>query len=219
MITKQMKIGDFFLNIPEIVYTPGEDSFFFEDCLKKEIINHNFPISICYDLGCGSGYLSLVLRKHLSNAKIYASDISEKALTATKNNLSLNNFSENIILLESDLLKEVIKIYKDNSSNKIDLLVFNPPYLPGEILNSQIHERALIGGNKTGDTIILNFFDQISRNKYLLFSQTFRIMVLLSNWNKIAEQWLKSEEYFKIVRCYKKNLPGESLKIYVLRNL
>ena len=219
MIKKQMKIGDFFLVLPETVYTPGEDSFFFEDCLKKEIFDHDFPISVCYDVGCGSGYLSIVLRKHINNVKLYASDINETALTTTRNNFLLNNLSDNITLFKSDLLKGAIELIRKDSTNMIDLLIFNPPYLPGEILNGQIFEYALLGGKKTGDKIILSFLDQISRNKDLIFSKTFRVMILLSNWNTNAEKWLESEEYFKIIRCYEKKLTGESLKIFVLTDL
>jgi len=74
------------------------------------------------DVGTGSGCIAISLAKNLPESVVYASDISSKALTVTKNNSKLNNVD--IQIMKLDILNT------DNKLNeKIDIIVSNPPYV------------------------------------------------------------------------------------------
>lgn len=83
--------------------------------------NKKNEISIL-DIGTGSGCIAISLAKNLPNAKVYALDISEKALKMAKQNAKLNNVK--VDFFQVDIL---------NSSNlnhvKFDIIVSNPPYV------------------------------------------------------------------------------------------
>ncbi|MGB5418516.1 peptide chain release factor N(5)-glutamine methyltransferase [Algibacter sp.] len=74
------------------------------------------------DLGTGSGCIAISLAKNLPNAKIFALDISEKALEVAKQNAKLNNV--NIEFIEADILET-----KSIQDLKFDIIVSNPPYV------------------------------------------------------------------------------------------
>ena len=73
------------------------------------------------DIGTGSGCIAISLAKNLPNAKVYALDISKKALQMAGQNAMDNEVD--IVFLEADILS--IKGFKD----KFDVIVSNPPYV------------------------------------------------------------------------------------------
>lgn len=75
------------------------------------------------DVGCGSGFIGLVLQKYLQFQKTLLIDISFLALEKAKLNAKLNNID--VSFLESDLLEKIAPIDLKNS-----LLIANLPYLP-----------------------------------------------------------------------------------------
>lgn len=73
------------------------------------------------DIGTGSGCIAISLAKNLPNAKVYAMDVSKKALETAKRN-ALNNKTE-VIFIQKDILRmEVLK-------SDYDIIVSNPPYV------------------------------------------------------------------------------------------
>ena len=82
--------------------------------------NSNDNLNIL-DIGTGSGCIAISLAKNLSMAKVWALDISKKALKTAKNNAKLNHvdiqFINNSIL---NLRKLPVKF---------DIIVSNPPYV------------------------------------------------------------------------------------------
>lgn len=73
------------------------------------------------DIGTGSGCIAISLAKNVPNAKVYALDISEKALEIAQQNAMLNNVE--IKLVKADIL--TLK----SLEVKFDVIVSNPPYI------------------------------------------------------------------------------------------
>ena len=108
------------------------------------------------EVGVGSGIISIMLALHLPNARFIAVDISPRALAVARRNIESFGLSDRIELREGDLLSCV--------SEKIDLLVSNPPYIaqdaPLESNLSYEPQNALFGG-EIGDEIIRRLMDEV----------------------------------------------------------
>lgn len=76
------------------------------------------------DIGTGSGCIAIALAKHLPHAKVYALDVSEKALEVARENARLNQVD--ITFLKNDILalEPALELELD-----FDIIVSNPPYV------------------------------------------------------------------------------------------
>ncbi len=80
------------------------------------------------DIGTGSGCISVTLAYMCNNAKIVATDISQKALKVAKENIFKHGKQDNISLAGGDL----ITFFKDKS---FDIVISNPPYISESEIN------------------------------------------------------------------------------------
>ena len=103
---------DIVLNLAGIPYLPG---------VKPSAPQISKDITIL-DVGTGSGCIAITLAKELPEAKIYVSDVSEKALKVAQKNAKLHGVSPTFIV--SYLL--------DNVKFTPDLIVANLPYVDPE---------------------------------------------------------------------------------------
>jgi len=83
--------------------------------------NHKKNTINILDIGTGSGCIAISLAKNLPNAKVYAIDISQKAIKTAATNAENNNVNVNFI--ETDILK-ISKLPRT-----FDVIVSNPPYV------------------------------------------------------------------------------------------
>ena len=85
--------------------------------LAEQLINPKI-----LDLGTGSGCIAVTLAELCENARIVASDISEKALNIARENTANYNLCDMITFASGDLLG----IFKNQS---FDIIASNPPYI------------------------------------------------------------------------------------------
>lgn len=85
------------------------------------------------DLGTGSGCIAVAIAKAFPRSIIWASDISGEALQLAQENARLNNTE--IKFFHSDLFSGL-----ENSREKFDLIISNPPYIQTSQLNSLAKE-------------------------------------------------------------------------------
>ena len=117
------------------------------------------------EVGVGSGIISIMLAKHLPNAKFIAVDISQQALDVAKINIENFSLQERIELRLGSLLDVV--------GEEIDYLVSNPPYIENGVeLESNLDyepQNALFGG-EVGDEIIQKLLDEVLSRKINFFT-------------------------------------------------
>ena len=108
---------NFFINQSVLVPRP-ETELLIENAIEI-FKNHESPKIL--ELGTGSGIISIVLQKELSNPNITAVDISEEALNIAKMNAEKHEISD-IRFVVSDWFSEIM-------NEKFDLIISNPPYV------------------------------------------------------------------------------------------
>jgi release factor glutamine methyltransferase len=130
------------------------------------------------DIGTGSGCIAISLAKRIPNSKVYALDISEKALEVAKEN-AINNDAD-ITFIHDDILSLNNKI-----ETKFDIIVSNPPYvrelekadMRDNVLNWEPHNALFVS-----DSDPLIFYRNI-----LEFAK--------NNLNQDGEIWFEINEY------------------------
>lgn len=146
-----VEIDGFKLKVDKGVFPPdfGLTTRYLAQFLK------NFKFKKALDMGCGSGYLALVLKKSNKDSEVWAVDTEESAIKCAEQNANLNKLSVKII--KSDLFSQIKK------DNKFDLIVFNQPYYP-----LQNH---IFGCKEDGGKEIISRFLEESK-KYLFYGGT-----------------------------------------------
>ena len=121
-ITSQTEFYGLKFNLSESVLIPRpETEELVEWIIKDHIFKENeFKI---LDLGTGSGCISVSLARFLKKSRVYAVDLSDKALVKAHENAKLNNVE--VIFEECDILDENLPDYFKN----FEVFVSNPPYV------------------------------------------------------------------------------------------
>ena len=115
--------------------------------VNRQRTTDNRQLSIL-DIGTGSGCIAISLAKQIPNSKVYALDISEKALEVAKEN-AINNDAE-VAFIHNDILS-----LKNKIETKFDIIVSNPPYvrelekaeMRDNVLNWEPHNALFVSDN------------------------------------------------------------------------
>jgi release factor glutamine methyltransferase len=78
------------------------------------------------DACCGSGNLGLAIAFFNHSCAVYSTDLSEEAVSLTKDNISLLNLEERVQVSQGDLLNAFAT---DDFFGKTDMIICNPPYI------------------------------------------------------------------------------------------
>jgi release factor glutamine methyltransferase len=90
------------------------------DLIIKDLQTNTASFKIL-DIGTGSGCIAISLAKNLPTAKVFALDVSEKALETATKNAELNNL--NVQFLQKNILETA------DLGVQFDVIVSNPPYV------------------------------------------------------------------------------------------
>ncbi len=147
---------NFFVNSDVLIPRPDTE------VLVEEVIKlaKKFKNPTVLDLCTGSGAIAVSVAKYVPNCKVYASDISKKALEVAKINAKNNEVIDKIEFIESDLFQKM-------EGMKFDIIVSNPPYIRTDIIKTldaevQKEPRIALDGGIDG----LEFYKRITEEAY-----------------------------------------------------
>lgn len=167
------------------VYPPREDTYF----LKKYLEGLEFEDKKVLEIGTGSGILAVTMAE--KGASVTATDINPKALEETEERAEAAGV--NVELVESDLF--------ENIKERFDLIVFNPPYLPGE---DEVEGNEKWQGGEKGTEVTERFARNLSKHlkdggeAIFLVSSRSEYEELLDNFEVIDSENLWFEELYLV---------------------
>lgn len=144
------------LDIHPEVYAPAEDTYLLLSAVHVERGER------ALEMGCGSGIIALHMAK--AGALVTAADADERAVSATRNSAIMNGLA--VRTFRSDLF--------DGVPGRFDLIVFNPPYLRGEVRGQ---EDLCWAGGEDGVALTSRFLAQARER----LEPGGRIMLLISD--------------------------------------
>jgi release factor glutamine methyltransferase len=151
------------------------------------------------DLGTGSGCIAVSLAQLLSSVEITAVDISKEALAVAKQNAIINNVSDKIKFLKSDLFNAVIP------GMRYDICVSNPPYICSSQIDKlmpeiQFEPRVAFDAGEDG----LGFYREII-NKTPVYLKRKGYLILEAGFNQGADirKILQNSLNFEIIEVVK----------------
>uniref|UniRef100_A0A182KCW3 Methyltransferase HEMK2 n=1 Tax=Anopheles christyi TaxID=43041 RepID=A0A182KCW3_9DIPT len=204
----------------DTVYEPAEDTFLLLDALEEELdaIAARKP-SLCVEIGPGSGVVLVALSKHLPVAQTHCIgfDINPNACRMTQKTSRLNGAPVDVVNM--DLLAGLRPAC-------IDLLVFNPPYVPTQQTTVSLEEHIdEFNSSKEGQTLVHSWAggadgrvvtDRVLTDLHRILAPDGLFYLLLLKENK-PEEVLKqlNESHFRGSIIKERRIRGEHL--YVLR--
>jgi release factor glutamine methyltransferase len=119
---------DFVVNDSVLIPRP-ETEFLVQKAIDicEEKFKDNLNLNIL-DLCTGSGCVAISIKNGVPNANVFASDISEDALSVARQNAYLNNMY--VSFIKSDLFESI------NKGLRFDVIVSNPPYIKSSEIDS-----------------------------------------------------------------------------------
>ena len=106
--------------VDNTVLIPRQETELIVD-LANDIIKKN-NISTVLDLCTGSGCIAVSIAKYNPNILVTSVDISSKALSIAKENALINEVSQQINFIESNMFNNIV-------GKKFDIIISNPPYV------------------------------------------------------------------------------------------
>lgn len=107
------------LKVDENVLIPRQET---EELVRKIIDENKTNSPSILDIGTGSGCIAISLAKNIKNSKVYALDISSKALNIATQNSENNN-------INIEFINENIFDVEEIENFRFDIIVSNPPYV------------------------------------------------------------------------------------------
>lgn len=114
------------------------------DVMLRTFLNENKKLGNIQilDIGCGYGVVSVVVKRFFEKAKILSTDVNERALELTRENIQKNNRTDDFEVRKSFVF--------DNISENFDAILSNPPIRAGKQVIFEIYEKSFFHLNKNG---------------------------------------------------------------------
>lgn len=184
-----------FLVTKDVLIPRADTEILVEEVIEKA---QNIPNPVILDLCTGSGAIAVSIAKYIKNSKIYAVDISPKAIEIAKKNAELNGVKNNIEFIQSDLFTKI-------KNQKFDIIVSNPPYIETKVIKTlskevQNEPKIALDGGEDG----LDFYRRISENAYrYLNRQGYLCLEIGYNQKYTVQKILEEQKRYINIYCKK----------------
>lgn len=172
------------------VYEPAEDSFLMLDALESEITHiKSVHPTICLEIGSGSGIVLTALAKCVGSSCAYFSiDINPYAAKVTRRTALRNSVCLEVV--NCDLIGPLLP----RIQQKVDVLVFNPPYVPTDEneIDANNHISLSWAGGPRGRSVMDRLFPVIPQ----IMSHTGVFYLLVVKENNV-------EDIFQVMSSFK----------------
>jgi len=130
------------------VYEPAEDTFLAADCLTQIVKEDDTLL----DIGTGCGILAIIAARKAK--KVIATDANPHAVKCARLNAKINEVSGKIKVRLGDMFQPIRK------TERLDVIVFNAPYLPSSLEEQRTWIGRSWGGGPTGRQLIDRFISE-----------------------------------------------------------
>ena len=204
-ITNKQEFMGLNFYVDENVLIPQPDT----EILVEEIIS-KYKNKQCkiLDLCTGSGAIGISLAKNIENSKVFATDISMKALQIAKLNAEKNLVHKSMEFIESDMFENI-------KEQDFDIIVSNPPYIKTSIISKldievQNEPYIALDGGLDG----LKFYKIIIENSYKYLKENGQLFLEIGYDQKddVIKILSKNKYYYDI---YSKKDLGNNDRIIV----
>jgi release factor glutamine methyltransferase len=113
---------------PDVLIPRPETETLVETALRRL---NELQAPVIADIGTGSGAIAVALAKALPHSRLYATEISIRALDVARKNAAKHGVLERITFLHGDLVEPLFRL---GVGLQCDLMVSNPPYIAAEEL-------------------------------------------------------------------------------------
>src|SRR5574344_640929 len=121
------------LGIDDLKIIQNKEYFCFgtDSVLLANFVKSDSYKNVIVDLCSGSGVIPIILSAKKKYSKIYGVELQSEMFELLEKNIQINNLNEKIVPLNCDIkdikkIKE--KVLSQSKSEKIDIIVCNPPY-------------------------------------------------------------------------------------------
>ncbi|MGJ3231039.1 MAG: peptide chain release factor N(5)-glutamine methyltransferase [Oceanicaulis sp.] len=115
------------LKVTRDVLTPRPDTETVVEAALASVTDRGAPLRVL-DIATGSGAIVLALLSELPNATAVATDLSAAALAVARENAHTTGLSDRVTFTETS--------WADGVEGRFDLLVSNPPYIAGAVIDT-----------------------------------------------------------------------------------
>jgi len=182
------------IEVMDDVYNPSDDSY-----LLLKVIDPK-PEESMLEMGPGTGLISVHAAK--AGAKVTAADINPHAVECTRRNAAANGVR--LEAVKSDLFQNV--------TGNFDIIVFNPPYLPGSTQSTSWIEKSWSGG-EDGAEVAVRFLQEAWKH----LAPGGRIFMILSSAGGLMSVVRAAKERYESVMLEEQRMFFESLFAYRLK--
>ncbi|MHB1260167.1 MAG: HemK2/MTQ2 family protein methyltransferase [Thermoplasmatota archaeon] len=137
----------FFVSLHDDVYRPSDDTLILAKAVHAEVRRGERFLEV----GCGSGYVSLVAAR--AGATVTCTDANPHAVELARHNAKQNRLA--VEAVETDLLAGLV--------GPFDVVAFNPPYLPtapDDYVPGPLN--LAFDGGPDGNAVVLRFASQLA---------------------------------------------------------
>lgn len=194
-ITNEQEFMKLKFYVDENVLIPQPDTEIIVEKIIDEFKDKEVKI---FDLCTGSGAIAISLAKYIKRSKIFATDISNKAIQIAKLNAEKNLVHKKIDFILSDMFKNIEK-------DTFDIIVSNPPYIKTKDIANleksvQNEPNIALDGGEDG----LKFYKIIAENAYKFLNNNGKLYLEIGfDQKKDVINLLEKNNKYKEIACIK----------------